>query len=180
MDGCIETSQIVCTCDKNILYAPIPQTIQYGWPRTLRSHSRRPTCPEHLCGRSDQGRWQCTLLSLRSALRCGHGSGSHPEKPRHRSIPEAATAILSPQAGDRLTVSRLMLVWFFFRSCGSNSPFRSRGTETSTSPKLVRRFLLYGLFLPDFDSFGTYLFLHPDASILHLSEGLHNYWDGLA
>ena len=30
MDGCIETSQIVCTCDKNILYAPIPQTIQYG------------------------------------------------------------------------------------------------------------------------------------------------------
>ena len=33
-----------------------------------------------------------------------------------------------------------MLVWFFFRSCGSNSPFRSRGTDTSTSPKLVRRF----------------------------------------
>ena len=32
MDGCIETSQIVCTCDKNILYAPIPQTIQYGRP----------------------------------------------------------------------------------------------------------------------------------------------------
>ena len=25
-----------------------------------------------------------------------------------------------------------------------------------------------------------YLFLHPDASILHLSGGLHNYWDGLA
>ena len=22
-------------------------------------------------------------------------------------------------------------------------------------------------------------FLHPDASILHLSGGLHNYWDGL-
>ena len=33
MDGCIETSQIVCTCDKNILYAPIPQTIQYGRPK---------------------------------------------------------------------------------------------------------------------------------------------------
>ena len=32
MDGCIETSQIICTCDKNILYAPIPQTIQYGRP----------------------------------------------------------------------------------------------------------------------------------------------------
>lgn len=32
MDGCIETSKIVCTCDKNILYAPIPQTIQYGRP----------------------------------------------------------------------------------------------------------------------------------------------------
>ena len=32
MDGCIETGQIVCTCDKNILYAPIPQAIQYGRP----------------------------------------------------------------------------------------------------------------------------------------------------
>ena len=32
MDGCIETSQIVCTCDENILYAPILQTIQYGRP----------------------------------------------------------------------------------------------------------------------------------------------------
>lgn len=32
MDGCIETSQIVCTCDKNILYALISQTIQYGRP----------------------------------------------------------------------------------------------------------------------------------------------------
>lgn len=32
MDGCIETRQIVCTCDKNILYAPISQTIQYGCP----------------------------------------------------------------------------------------------------------------------------------------------------
>ena len=32
MDGCIKTSQIVCTCDKNILYAPIPQAIQYGCP----------------------------------------------------------------------------------------------------------------------------------------------------
>ena len=32
MDGCIETSQIICTCDKNILYAPIPQIIQYGRP----------------------------------------------------------------------------------------------------------------------------------------------------
>ena len=32
MDGCIETIQIVCTRDKNILYAPISQTIQYGRP----------------------------------------------------------------------------------------------------------------------------------------------------
>ena len=39
--------------------------------------------------------------------------------------------------------------------------------------------LLYGLFLRGFDSFETYLFLHPDASILHLSGGLHNYWDVL-
>ena len=34
-----------------------------------------------------------------------------------------------------------MLVWFFFKSCGSNSPFRSRGTRTFTSPKLVRKHL---------------------------------------
>ena len=27
---------------------------------------------------------------------------------------------------------------------------------------------------------GHIFFLHPDASILHLSGGLHNYWDGLA
>ena len=33
MDGCIEISQIVCTCDKNIIYAPIPQTIRYGHPK---------------------------------------------------------------------------------------------------------------------------------------------------
>lgn len=26
---------------------------------------------------------------------------------------------------------------------------------------------------------GHIFFLHPDASILHLSGGLHNYWDGL-
>ena len=40
------------------------------------------------------------------------------------------------------SMSWLMLVWFFFRSCGSNSLFRSRGTETSTSLKLVRSVLL--------------------------------------
>ena len=39
--------------------------------------------------------------------------------------------------------------------------------------------MLYGRFLPGFDSFGTYLFLHPDASSLHLSGGLHNYRDSL-
>lgn len=41
----------------------------------------------------------CILPSLQSALHYEHGSGSHPEKLRHRSIPEAAAAILSPQAG---------------------------------------------------------------------------------
>ena len=40
------------------------------------------------------------------------------------------------------SMSWLMLVWFFFSICGSNSPFRSRGTDTSTSPKLVRSVLL--------------------------------------
>ena len=36
----------------------------------------------------------------------------------------------------------LILVCFFFSTWGSNSPFRSRGTDTSTSPKLVRSLLL--------------------------------------
>ena len=40
------------------------------------------------------------------------------------------------------SMSWLMLVWFFFSTWGSNSPFRSRGTDTSTSPKLVRSVLL--------------------------------------
>ena len=40
------------------------------------------------------------------------------------------------------SISGLMLVWFFFRSCGSYSSLRSRGTETSTSPKLVHSILL--------------------------------------
>ena len=39
-------------------------------------------------------------------------------------------------------MSWLMLVWFFFSTWGSNSPFRSRGTDTSTSAKLVRSVLL--------------------------------------
>ena len=92
MDGCIETSQIVCTCDKNILYAPIPQTIQYGRPEP---------CALILADPHPQNIFAAVQIKadLRFALRCGHGSGSHPEKLRHRSIPQAAAAILSPQAG---------------------------------------------------------------------------------
>lgn len=44
VDGCIKASQIVCTCDENIL-SPPPHSSDHSVrsPRTLRSHSRRPT-----------------------------------------------------------------------------------------------------------------------------------------
>ena len=35
------------------------------------------------------------------------------------------------------SISPLRVVWFFFTSCGSNSPFRSRGMESSISPRLL-------------------------------------------
>ena len=42
-----------------------------------------------------------------------------------------------------LSSSSLLLAWYFRRICGSYSPFRSRGTSTSTSPVDVRTVFLY-------------------------------------
>lgn len=43
---------------------------------------------------------------------------------------------------DLSSISWLMFVCFFFNTCDLNSPLRLRGTNTSTSPNLVRRIFL--------------------------------------
>ena len=98
MDGCIETSQIVCTCDKNILYAPIPQTIQYGRPEPCAPILADPH-PQNIFAAVQikaDGNAHCFLYDLPFAA--DMVVDRIQKKLRRRSIPEAAAAILSPQA----------------------------------------------------------------------------------
>ena len=69
-------NQIVCTCDKNILYAPIPQAIQYGRPELCALILADPH-PQNIFAAIQikaDGNVHCFFYNLT------FDSGSHPEK----------------------------------------------------------------------------------------------------
>lgn len=178
MDGCIETSQIVCTCDKNILYAPIPQAIQYGRPELCAliladSHAQNIFAAVQI---KADGNVYCFLYDLpfttdmvvnRIQKNYGIDRFQRPllpffchrqdliRDPAYRSVrhrqPVDILNMRLDVAGrhafrihgqnllfDILTDAGLVL----FQKLRFKFAFPVTGTETSTSPKLVRRFLL--------------------------------------
>lgn len=178
MDGCIETSQIVCTCDKNILYAPIPQAIQYGRPELCALILADPHAQNIFAAvqiKAD-GNVYCFLYDLpfttdmvvnRIQKNYGIDRFQRPllpffchrqdliRDPAYRSVrhrqPVDILNMRLDVAGrhafrihgqnllfDILTDAGLVL----FQKLRFKFAFPVTGTETSTSPKLVRRFLL--------------------------------------
>lgn len=80
--------------------------------------------------------WQCILFP--SHLPVAAIVGWHPEI-RRRWAPKAVTAALWRWAD--LVWIRLTDIGLFFSTRDSNSPFRSQGNDTATSPKLVHSVL---------------------------------------
>lgn len=162
MDGCIETSQIVCTCDKNILCAPIPQTIQYGRPELCAFILTAPH-PQNIFAAVQikaDGNVHCFLYDLpfaadmvvdRIQKNYGIDRFQRPLLPffRHRQDFIRDSAYRSVRHRQPVDILNMRL------NVAGRHAFRIHGQD-----------LLFHILT--------------DASILHLSGGLHNYWDGLA
>ena len=94
MDRRIKSSEVVGTGNKKYPLHRDFSDYSAQLPRTWRSDFHRPTSPEHLSCRPGLRQWQCKRPSSQSGLRCGHGSGWHPERPQHTALPKAAAATL--------------------------------------------------------------------------------------
>ena len=99
MDGRIKSGKVIRAGDENILHTTVPQAVKHGRPELGALIFAYPTCQVHLPAIQINAYGKYTPLSLRSAPRCGHGSGWHPKIPRRRWTPKAAAATLWPQAG---------------------------------------------------------------------------------
>ena len=83
MDGRIKSGKVIRAGDENIFHTTVPQAVEHGRPELGALIFAYPHA-QYILPAIQIDTYGNTQPSLRSAPRCGHGSGWHPEIPPHR------------------------------------------------------------------------------------------------